>query len=64
MQAQELIALRVGVDMKLFDAAAMAASKAASKGHELRIEELSSEANADPVLVSRCWTNKCICNKY
>lgn len=45
----ELIALRVGVDMKLFDAAA----KAASKGQEVRIEELSSEVNADPLLVTR-----------
>ena len=60
MQVSELIALRVGVDMKLFDAAA----KAASKGQEVRIEELSSEVNADPLLVSRCWTNICIYNKY
>lgn len=36
--------------MKLFDTAA----KASSNGGEVRLEELSSEANADPVLVSRC----------
>lgn len=39
--------------MKLFDAAA----KAASDRGEVQIEALSSEASADPLLVSRCWTD-------
>lgn len=41
--------------MKLFDAAA----KASSNGDEIRIDRLSSEVSADPLLVSRCWT-KCL----
>ena len=50
MQAVEAIAIRLGVDMKLFDTAA----SASRNGGEVRIEDLASEANADPVLVSRC----------
>ncbi|MCJ1461494.1 hypothetical protein MMC07_000091 [Pseudocyphellaria aurata] len=52
---QDAIALRLGVDMKLFDAAV----KASSSGDEIQIGELSSEVSADPLLVSRCWT-KCL----
>ncbi|MCJ1463901.1 hypothetical protein MMC07_002510 [Pseudocyphellaria aurata] len=46
---QQAVALRLGVDMKLFDAAA----KAASDRGEVQIEALASEASADPLLVTR-----------
>lgn len=46
---QDVIALRLGVDMKLFDTAV----KASSDGGEVRIEELFSGAKADPLLVTR-----------
>lgn len=48
VQIQQAIALRLAVDMKLFDTAA----KASSNGGPVQIAELSSEASADPLLVS------------
>lgn len=43
------MSLRLGVDMKLFDAAA----KTSINGGEMTIEQLSSETGADPLLVSK-----------
>jgi hypothetical protein len=43
------MALRLGVDLKLFDAAA------GKNGGEISIEELAEATKADPLLVSKCW---------
>lgn len=42
------MSLRLGVDMKLFDAAA----KTSFNGGEVMIAQLSSETGADPLLIS------------
>jgi hypothetical protein len=44
------MALRLGIDMKLFDAAA----RASTDGSPVRIERLASETGADLLLVSKC----------
>lgn len=43
------MSLRLGLDMKLFDAAA----KTSIDGGEMTIQQLSSETGADPLLVSK-----------
>jgi hypothetical protein len=44
--------LRLGIDMKLFDAAAALSVD----GGEVQLENLISEMAADPLLVSKCRT--------
>jgi len=43
------MALRLGVDLKLFDAAAKKSDR-----DEINIEELSEATGADPLLISKC----------
>ena len=46
-QAHEAIALRVAIDMKLFDAV----TSAAANGHELRIAGLAASTGVEPLLL-------------
>ena len=46
------MALRLGVDMKLFDAVAKKSKDGGELG-EIRIEQLSEETGVDPLLLSR-----------
>ena len=54
MQPHEAVAVRLGIDMKLFDAA----SVGASDGRKVRIEQLVSDTDADPLLISEFETEK------
>ncbi len=48
------MALRLGVDLKVFDAAA------SKNGDEISIEELSEVTKADPLLVSKSRVGSCL----
>jgi hypothetical protein len=48
------MALRLGIDLKLFDAAA------SKNGEEISIQELAEATKADPLLVSKCHGTGCL----
>ena len=47
MKAHQAMALRLGIEMKLFDTAAAITAH----GGEIRVEQLASAIDADPLLI-------------